>query len=223
MPMFGLPKSTVVNKFLPKNSFDSYTNTRQKKKFSELIQRITWQNKLAKETINLSGNDVMEIQVFRVELKSKKKIDDLLLIIDRAIPYNIVFVVIFENELYLSAAVKHPHPLNPNNAVVDYTFESDWMKHEELTHKFVLRNSLDDTFNQFCKQINRNDIPFPKTGEETDNDIDKYIERIKEKAALEREIKKIKTAISKEKQFNRKVELNLKLKEFEQKISALRY
>lgn len=220
MSMFGLPKSTVVNRFLPKNSFDSYTNTRQKKKFSDLVQRITWLNKLAKETINLGGKDVIEIQVFGVELKNKKKIEDLLLIIDRAIPYNIVFVISFKDELYLSAAVKHAHPLNPNKAVVDYTFESNWMKQEELTYKFVLRNSLDDVFNHFCKQIDSHQTA--EGDAVTQKDIKEVIKQRQEIEQLERTLNLLKLQIRNAPQFNIQVELNQKRHKVQQKLDKLK-
>ena len=35
MSYFNLPASTIVNRFIPKNAFDDYTNTKQKKKFVE--------------------------------------------------------------------------------------------------------------------------------------------------------------------------------------------
>ena len=90
--MFNLPKSTVVNRVIPKNAFDEFTNTKQKKAFTEKIERIRWLNKLSAETINLSGSDVKEIQVFQIELKQKDSIPELLKIIDKSIPYRILFI-----------------------------------------------------------------------------------------------------------------------------------
>ena len=75
MTYFELPKSTIVNRFIPKNAFDEYTNSSQKKKFTDIIDKITWQNKLSKDTINLDGVDVKELQVFEIKLKKKEKIN----------------------------------------------------------------------------------------------------------------------------------------------------
>lgn len=88
MDFFNLPKSTKFGKVIPKNSFDAFTDTKQKKAFSDCIKRITWTNKLSKETINLIGKDIEEIQVFRIELKQKVEISKLLEVIDKAISYN---------------------------------------------------------------------------------------------------------------------------------------
>jgi len=57
MQIFNLPKHTVVNKIIPKNAFDNYANTKQKKLFIENVEKIRWINKLSKETVNLSGNE----------------------------------------------------------------------------------------------------------------------------------------------------------------------
>jgi len=39
--MFYLSQATKVQKVIPKNTFDSYTNAKQKKSFTDKIQRIT--------------------------------------------------------------------------------------------------------------------------------------------------------------------------------------
>lgn len=64
--MFNLPKSTEVNKFIPKNAFDTYTNAKQKKLIAEKISRITWNNKISFETVNLRGSSIEEIQLFEI-------------------------------------------------------------------------------------------------------------------------------------------------------------
>jgi hypothetical protein len=50
---FNLPKEAYVNKFIAKNKFFGKTlvNSKLKNEFSEKIQRITWQCKLAEDTI----------------------------------------------------------------------------------------------------------------------------------------------------------------------------
>jgi hypothetical protein len=62
MELFALPQSTKVQKVVPKNAFDGYTNSKQKKLFSDKVLRITWLNKLAPSTVNLEAKDVKEIQ-----------------------------------------------------------------------------------------------------------------------------------------------------------------
>ena len=78
MELFNLPNTTKVNKVIPKNTFDSYTTTKQKKLFSELIARIIWTYKISTDTVNLVAKEIKEIQVFRIELKVKQDIQQVL-------------------------------------------------------------------------------------------------------------------------------------------------
>lgn len=109
-----------------KNAFDPHTNTRQRKLLKDKVQRITWVNKLSSETINLHGKDIREIQIFKIELKIREKIDSVLDIVDKAIPYHLIFWVQHEDSAYISVSAKHPHPVNDDNAVIDWTFRSGW-------------------------------------------------------------------------------------------------
>lgn len=204
--MFGLPKSTVVKKVIPKNAFDAYTNTRQKQLFSEKILRIIWSNKLSQDTINLTGKDVNEIQIFEIELKEKINIKDLLVIIDKAIPYHIIFKVKFGDEYYLSTSAKHIHPTNDDIAVIDYTFSSEWMNEYEELFFIELKNNLDWIYKDFCFQfVNSNEA----------KNLQELIHQEKKLDQIKKEIEKIKFEISRCKQFNKKVELNISLKKLE--------
>lgn len=211
--MFNLPNSTVVKKVIPKNAFDFYTNTKQKKAFADKIVRITWSNKLSQDTINLTGKDVTEIQFFEIELKEKVIIKDLLVIIDKAIPYHIIFKVIFNNEYYISTSAKHTHPTNDDNAVIDYTFATEWISTDELLYSIELKNSLDWIYRNFCSQF--------ISSSKNSNNLQEIIKNEKKIDIIKKKIEKIKFEISRCKQFNKKVDLNIELKELQEELKAL--
>lgn len=213
MTYFELPKSTIVNRFIPKNAFDDYTNSSQKKKFTDVIDKITWLNKLSKDTINLDGNDVKEIQIFEIKLKTKEKIQPLLNIIDKAIPYHIIFIVSFGEEIYLSTAKKHNHVNNENSAVIDWNFASEWQSQSGSQKKTTLnlKDSIDFIFIDFCSQI---------TGFQSKN-IKDIIEKETIKSKINKQIEVLESKIKKEKQFNIKVEMNLALKELKLKLESI--
>lgn len=202
MTYFELPKSTIVNRFIPKNAFDDFTNSSQKKKFTDTIDKITWLNKLSKDTINLDGNDVKEIQIFEIKLKTKEKIQPLLNIIDKAIPYHIIFIVTFGEETYLSTSKKHNHINNENTAVIDWNFTSDWQFITKKEISLNLKESIDFIFTDFCSQI---------SGFYDKNIVD-IIESDKKKSNLKKQLEVLEIKIKKEKQFNLKIELNNKIK-----------
>lgn len=214
MDIFNLPDSTRFGRVVPKNAFDNYTNSKQKKLFTDTIQRITWTHKLSTETINLKAKEIQEIQVFKVELKRKESILKILEIINKSIPYHIVFWVEFEKEAYISTALKHPHPTNNDMAVIDWTFTSDWFPIQSNPFSFHLKGTLDAVFKDLCVQITGK----PDLSKLT---LDTILQNQQEIARLKNEIERLKNAISKSKQYNRKVDLNLKLLESERKLKVL--
>ncbi|MBS1585506.1 MAG: DUF4391 domain-containing protein [Bacteroidetes bacterium] len=213
MVSLTLPISTNINRAIPKNSFDKYTNTKQRKQFSEYVDKIRWTNKLSIETINLNGKEISEIQVFEIRLKKKEKITDVLAVIDRAIPYPIIFKLIYQDEAMFSVSQKHPHPLNENNTVIDWTFSSEWFQEDSSPFALNLKQSLDHIFTDFCKQLAGKQ--FEKL---TLVELVQHEQKLKE---LNRTIANLEAAIKANKQFNKKVELNLELKKAQMELQEL--
>ena len=211
MNFFDLPPRSKVGRVIPKNAFDEYTNTKQKKLFTDCIQRITWTHKLSTETINLETKQIKEIQVFKIELKEQSDILKILEIINKAIPYHIVFWVEFKDQAYISTAAKHPHPTNEDVSVIDWTFTSNWFSIAVTPFIFNLRSSLDSVFKDFCVQLTgRPDL--------SKKSLDSILHNQQETSQLKKEISRLKSAISSSKQFNEKVDLNMKLKNLEKKL-----
>lgn len=214
MDLFSLPHTTKVNRVIPKNAFESYSTAKQRRLFTNLIARITWTHKISTETVNLDARDISEIQVFRIELKVKQDVQPVLDIIDKAIPYSIVFVIEHENMVRLSTSTKHPHPVNEDNSVIDWTFKTDWFLASENKFSFHLKKSIDAVYHDFCVQLSGKKAMASKP-------LYDLIVYNKKAASLEREIARLKTGITNSKQFNKKVELNLKLKRLEKKLREL--
>ena len=214
MDFFNLPSRTKVGRVVPKNAFDEYTNTKQKKQFMNDIQRITWTHKLSAKTINLDANDIKELQVFKVELKKQSDILKILDIINKSIPYHIIFWVEFNELAYISTAAKHPHPVNEDISVIDWTFTSDWFKTINVPFQFNLKNSLDSVFKDICVQL----IGKPHLSKKS---MDSILNHLQEITHLEKEIARLESMISSSKQFNKKVELNLELKQKQKKLDLI--
>jgi hypothetical protein len=213
MTAFDLPPRTIVNKIIPKNAFDGHTNTKQKKKFSELVDRIRWVNKLSPETINLSGKEIQEIQVFEILLRKRDDITDLVEVINKAIPYPIIFYVSFGNKAYLCASKKHPHPVNENLSVIDWTFKSEWIDKNALNNRLNLKTSLDFIYKDFCSQLS--------SGLSKASTLNELVEFEHELTELRSKIVKVRGAIQRTRQFNKKVELNLELQELEARLKRI--
>ena len=204
--MLVLPHTSIVNRVVPKNSFDKFINTKQKKLFSEYVDKIKWANKLSTQTVKLEGKDIKEIQVFEILLKKKHTAEDVLNIIDRFIPYHIIFVLRFDNELMYSVAQKHPNPNSEDNSVVDWRFTSNWVNDSADAFKLNLKKSLDDVFTDFCLQVSGK-------VENQNKSLQEIIGKEQKRKQLLIDINKLESEIKSCKQFNLKVELNLKLNE----------
>lgn len=202
--MFKLPSSTIVDKIVPKSSFDEYATTKQKKLLSSVVARIKWLNKISTQTVNLQGKEVNEIQVFELELKEQTNVNELLLLINRVIPYPILFILRHNEEVMYSISKKHTHPTNENQAVVDWTFSTSWKNVVEDEFEISLSNSLDSVFQDICFKISGKN-----QGKE--KDIETLIAKEQQLKQLNSEIEKTQKAIEKCRQFNKRVELNQKL------------
>ena len=202
--MLKLPTSTIVDKIVPKNSFDEYATTKQKKLLTSVVARIKWLHKLSNQTVNLQGKEVIEIQVFELELKEQTNVNELLLLINRVIPYPILFILRHNEEIMYSISKKHTHPTNENQAVVDWTFSTSWKNVLEDEFEISLSNSLDSVFQEICFKISGKN-----QGKE--KDIETFIAKEQQLKQLNSEIEKTQKAIDKCRQFNKRVELNQKL------------
>lgn len=213
MDLFILPKNTRVQRVIPKNAFDEFTNGRQKKQFADIILRITWLYKLSPDTVNLEAKEIKEIQIFKIELKQKESVQALLDIIDKSIPYPIIYVIDFEGQVKVSTSSKHPHPADDNKSVIDWTFSTDWTSYESFPIKLKLSKSIDEIYREVCAQI---------SGETTLNlSLPMIIERQNKVQSLSKEISALKSLIKKSNQFNRTVEFNLELKSKEREYQSL--
>lgn len=214
MELFSLPYTAKVNRVIPKNAFDAYTNTKQKKLFTDQILRITWLHKLSPDTVNLEAKEIKEIQIFKIELKVREEIQALLEIIDKAIPYNIIFLIEESGSIYLSTSIKHPHPVNADNSVIDWTFKTPWFLQKENTYSLHLIKSLDSVYHEFCTQLSGK----KNTARKSLQDLVHYNKQID---TLEKEIMQIKRNIKNSKQYKYKVKLNLLLKQRSKELQSL--
>jgi len=215
MELFNLPYNTIIQRFVAKSHFDSVTNTKQKAMFTNDIAKIMWCNTLSTETTNLPHKEIEEIQIFSIELKEQKEIKSILEIIDKTIPYHIIFIVTFGDMVYLSTSAKHPSPLNDNKSVIDWTYTSPWFKKAENTYKLKLTKDIDTVFFDFCQQLSQK----PNSSIKNITDLSAFNSKL---SSITTEIEQLKKKILSCHQYNIKVELNLSLKKLEKELKILK-
>lgn len=190
---FKLPKAAFVNKFIAKNKFyeKASFSAKLQKEFIDKIQKITWKYKLAEGTIGIAKTDkVAEIQIFEIELKSQVIPKNVLKVIDKAIPYQILYRFLYKDNEAYAITLKE-------QKTESYYF-SDWGEDKVFDFTGI---DLEKVYQKIIKAFITNEARTKASFHEivdTDNKI----------KAFENEIGVLENKISKEKQFNRKVELN---------------
>lgn len=126
--ILNLPAKTVYGKFIPKEKLYNHAdiNASTKEKFVRQIERITWINKISPETVNVKPGKYSEIEIFRIDLKDGNIDDKLIQIIDRAIPYPILFVICYNDYFYLTMPYKDGVNIGPY-------FKCSWINTVDLT------------------------------------------------------------------------------------------
>lgn len=216
--MFNLPKTTVVNKVIPKIKFYEKIGAASKLKqlFVDDIDQIIWKNKLSKDTINLQeGTKVKEIEIFEIDLKHKDLSKEILKTIDKFIPYHILYVLRFEDEFKLVIAYKENNKNNENLMVVDSYYESEWISDHNYKVELSLMNSLDYVYNELIKLFISREV------HDDNQNIETIIKNEKEIQILEKEIDSLEKKLKREKQFNKKVEIKKVLRERERQLEKL--
>ena len=128
--MLGLPASTECNRRIPKQKFyeKSEFSPALKKAFSAQIASIHWRNKIAPEVLNLAaGKEVQELEVFELRLNDGQVDEAVLRLIDRVIPYHILFVLVWEDRMRLAVAYKETPDAKSAGVRVERYYHTDWM------------------------------------------------------------------------------------------------
>ena len=215
--MFGFPVSTEFNKRIPKQKF--YENIEVshvvKRIFVEQIRIIYWRNKLAAATLNLAAGDaVTEIEIFEVKLNTPQLDEAVLRQIDKAIPYHILFVLTYEGKA--QAWIGYKEASSGGNAFkVNRYYHTDWMPENEL--QFMLGGlNMDAVYENLVRQI-AGDRLRTSIGES----LKESVGRDEERRRLEKQIAALENKLHKEKQLNRKMELNAELKRLKKELAEI--
>ena len=202
-----LPREAFVNKFIAKTKFyeKAKLSSNLQKEFVDKIQKITWKYKLAESTVGITKTaTVTEIQIFEIELKEQIIPKKVLQVIDKTIPYQILYCFVFNKSVAYGITLKE------NTSVENYYF-SDW--NEDMLFDFT-GIDLEKVYQKLVKAFIRNEAKTKSSFQEI-VDVDNKIK------ALEAEIARLESKILQEKQFNRKVEINKVLLERKKELDII--
>ncbi|HKL85693.1 MAG TPA: DUF4391 domain-containing protein [Treponemataceae bacterium] len=207
MNEFKLPKEAFVNTFIAKTKFyeKATVSSKLQKEFVDTIQKITWKYKLAEGTIGVAKTErVTEIQIFELELKEQAIPKNVLKIIDKTIPYQILYRFIYGDNVAYGITLKE-------DTCVEIYYFSEW--NQPMSFDFT-GIDLEKVYHKLVKAFVREEVQ----NEGSFSDIIEADSAIK---ALEAEIVSLEAKINKEKQFNRQVEIHKVLLEKKADLRAI--
>lgn len=215
--MLELPKSTEVNRRIPKQKF--YENLTisptLKRVFVEQIKVIWWRNKIAAITTNLAaGETVTELEVFEVCLSAPHLDEAVLRQIDKEIPYHILFLLEHEGRYQAWTAYKEAAASGINAFKVGTYYHTDWLEESALPLKLDGLN-IEQVYENFVRQI---------AGEAlsgTSETLKESVERDERRKELQKQIAVLQVKVWREKQLNKQVLLNAELKRLKKELEEL--
>lgn len=211
------PAKAAFGRTLPKNKIyeHSKANTRLKDLFVKEVEQIVWEYKLAPETINLPARPgVPEIQVFRIHLKTPELNRDVLRAIDGVVQFPIVFELDFDGRMQIVACYKRPSEADASRWVLSDYFETGWLPSNGQRSAIPLALDLASLYEQLLHHL----IPLPARPKEP---LAALVARVEQVQAKEREVARTAARLEKERQFNRKVEINAALRQLKTELDQL--
>lgn len=215
--MFQFPTQAAFNRVLPKSKIYAFAKPTRalKDRFVSGIQDIVWKYKLAPETVNLPArHGIQEIQVFDVALRTEDLGDEVLRTIDRAIPSPIVYQLTFGDRVRFSAAYKRPSEADASKNVIAAYFTTDWQPATRPLPALPVVLDLAALYEEMLRRV----LPLARRDGES---LATQVERAIQLRARERECRDLEVRLSRERQFNRKVEINAAIRAAKTQLKQL--
>ena len=213
--MLGFPVSTEFNKRIPKQKFYENLDVSPtlRRVFVDQIRIVYWRNKLAASTLNIAaGEAVTEIEVFEVRLNEPLLDEAVLKQIDKEIPYHLLFILTCDGKAQAWIGYKEAAASGSNAFKVNRYYHTDWMPEDELQLRIDGLN-MDTVYESLVRQIAGD-----KLQADSGESLKETVERDEKKKQLEKQIAALENKMKKEKQLNRRMEINAELKRMRREL-----
>ena len=198
--MLGLPKSTEINKQLPKTVISKVLNLtpQEEKKIDSEISRIILVNQVLPSVVNVAnGKETESFVVARVIIKNKEFEKNAIIKLFKIVPQKMILILEFEEEEKI--AVYHSKLL-----------QTEWMPSESFTIQLKGLN-FDDIWQNIILQIG----DFELQGENT---LEEQIAVNEQQEKLKKEIDRLEKLARKETQPKKKFDLVQQIKKLKKDV-----
>ena len=213
-----LPQDPAFGRMVPKSKIYQHTKASKKLQatFVKQVEKIIHTSILSPKTVNLPAKgSVKEIHVLTLVLRTSDLKPDVLRAIDKVIPYPTLLILSYGGKIKYVAAYKRPSEADKKKWVTSSHFSSDWVKDNSKPQNLPLALDLQSLYEQLIKGL----IPLKSRNGES---IANLVDRAESLQSMERQAAQLQSRLEKQKQFNRKVELNTQLKALYNEIIELK-
>lgn len=233
-----LPDSCKIDKPIFKKLFLENVNldATDKKALKDDIKKITWLFTLKPSNTGIAKYEdelveYQEIAILKIDLASDNRIRKIATFINKAIPYPLILLFNFNDKFALSLANKRINQADKSKLLVTEEFLTEMIDSQNLSE--IQKDFLNDCYLKKLSSLNLYEFyqdlvkrlislgAANYSGNYGETTIEKTLIRrkyLKQIIDLENEISVLKSDLKKETQFNRKVELNVEIKN---KIEAI--
>ncbi|MCE5219854.1 MAG: DUF4391 domain-containing protein [Clostridium sp.] len=224
--------NTIFKKLFYENGTMSTTD---KEMFTDDIEKIIWKYSFKEENLNIKSfkNEELEyeeIALIEVSLSKESKYKKICEIIQKTIPYPLIIVLTHDEKVLINTAYKRINKVDESKSTIDDFIYINWICMNNLKDNEVsFLNSIDikkfsfvNMYKFYCSFVEKLnllnassitgnfEVLINKDIQEV-NELNSQIEKINS------EIEKLKIDINKEQHFNKKIDINIKIKKLELK------
>lgn len=217
MTLYAWPPRTAFGRVIPKNRIYGAAQLQRttQAKFVEQVERMEWTHVLRADRLNLKPSpDVEEIAVIAIDLHQPDVDFVVLAAIEKAIPRPLILELRHGGRVRMAMAWKRPSQAEAGKWVTAPHAFTAWQAGDSL------REALPTALNM-ARLYARLLDPLLPPKHSLEEPIAARVARAEGAAQLEREITQLEAGLRREKQFNRKVELNAELRAAKARHAAL--
>lgn len=237
----NIPQKCFLNKTLFKRLFleNGALDITDKKALKNDIDKIRWLYTLKPSTINIASykddeHEYDEIAILQIDLTNAMRVKRIASFVNKAIPYPIILIFTHGDDLAISVMDKRINQANKTKWVVEDGWMTHWFNADKPTEneqKFMsdlaIKNLSFLNFYTFYSDVLNRVVGLTaaqKSGEYNtviNEFADVRLETLKNISEQENEIGELRVKLKKETQFNKKLKLNVAVKEAQDLIKQL--
>ena len=239
----GLPEKALLQARIYKKQLleNADLTISDRKWINEEIESIEWRYTLKPATVAIpkyedAEREYIEIALLHITLKANTHVKRLSEVVQRAIPYPLIVVFEHADSLLISLADKRINRSDSSKLTVEQFFESGWFNSSAAQSEVIAQFGSSLGFTQLAQldlyayyqliitrfnalEAAKHTGKFTLTADvEADKLRQEYLQILKQ---LELQLTSLKAQVKSENQFNRKLEVNVQIKQLKQQIQHI--